>query len=149
MTFFIICKYLLSNGLNFKDSENNMFTGVPLVAGCDVNVVTAQHETPLYLASAKGATEIASHLMAQPGVDLCGARPSRVALHAASANGHVQVVRMLVSAGCNLNLVTTAPRGHRVNIRTKRSLCKPPEPRGVNLGTKRSQCRPRNQEVTV
>ncbi|XP_041364259.1 ankyrin repeat domain-containing protein 50-like [Gigantopelta aegis] len=114
-----IIKMLIDAGsdVNLKDTSSNTLAplheavqhrykeaAILLIdSGCNINILTSQNETPLYLACAKGTSEIVAHLIQQPNVDLRGAKPSKVAIHAASSNGHVQIVRMLINARCNLN----------------------------------------------
>ncbi|MEJ2245809.1 MAG: ankyrin repeat domain-containing protein [Acidobacteriota bacterium] len=92
-----------------------------LLAGADVNIRTNEEMTPLFLASLKGHTEIVRLLLSAganknakmahdvesylklPGILQSEAIHDVTALHAASQNGHPEIVKLLLESGADVN----------------------------------------------
>lgn len=90
---------------------------------CPVNICDSQGKTPLYYAAAMGDTAAVQTLLeagAEP--DFCGSRKMvERPLHAACQFGHIDIMKMLVTAGANVNVPDSFQRTPLMVLSTKHS----------------------------
>jgi len=78
-------------------SENLEVVELLLQRGANVNVRSRQRRlTPLHVAAAQGSVNLVEHLLAANADVLCQTDDHQIALHYAAANGHAEVVQVLV-----------------------------------------------------
>jgi len=78
-------------------SENLEVVELLLQRGANVNVRSRQRRlTPLHVAAAQGSVDLVEHLLAANADVLCQTDDHQIALHYAAANGHAEVVQVLV-----------------------------------------------------
>jgi ankyrin repeat protein len=74
--------------------------------GCDVNARNAKDQTPLYTACEKGNIQVVERLLSIPAVNTKGTKASTIPLHIATVNNFSHIVQQLISADCDIHLVS-------------------------------------------
>lgn len=90
---------------------------------CPVNTCDSQNKTPLYYAAAMGDAA-AVHILLEAGAepDFCGGRKLvERPLHIACQFGHLDIVKMLVAAGADVDVPDSYGRTPLMRLSTKRS----------------------------